>query len=55
MARAFLAAVEEDDDSLIRSPLDDALKTLALTLAFNRSTAENRAVAPAEIEAEIFA
>lgn len=55
MARAFLAAVEEGDDSLIRSPLDDALKTLALTLAFNRSTAESRPVAPAEIEEEIFA
>jgi predicted dehydrogenase len=55
MARAFLAAVEEGDASLIRSPLDDALKTLALTLAFNRSTAENRPVAPAEIEEEIFA
>lgn len=55
MARAFLAAVEEDDHSLIRSPLDDALKTLALTLAFNRSTDENRPVSPAEIEEEIFA
>ena len=55
MARAFLAAVEEGDDLLIRSPLDDALKTLALTLAFNRSTAENRPVAPGEIEEEIFA
>lgn len=55
MAQAFLQAVDEDDPSLIRSSLDDALKTLALTLAFNRSTAENRAVAPEEIEAEIFA
>ena len=55
MARAFLAAVEEDDHSLIQSPLDDALKTLALTLAFNRSTDENRPVSPAEIEEEIFA
>ena len=55
MARAFLQAVDEDDPSLIRSSLDDALKTLALTLAFNRSTAESRPVAPAEIEEEIFA
>ena len=55
MARAFLEAVEADDSSLIRSPLDEALKTLALTFAFNRSAAEGRAVTPAEIEAEIFA
>ncbi|MYB76060.1 MAG: Gfo/Idh/MocA family oxidoreductase [Chloroflexi bacterium] len=55
MAQAFLQAVDADDPSLLRSSLDDGLKTLALTLAFNRSTAENRAVAPAEIEAEIFA
>ncbi len=55
MARAFLAAVAEDDELLIQSPLDDALKTLAFTLAFNRSTTESRPVAPSEIEAEIFA
>ncbi len=55
MAQAFLQAVDEDDPSLLRSSLDDALKTLALTLAFNRSTAESRPVTPAEIEDEIFA
>ncbi|MDE2817738.1 MAG: Gfo/Idh/MocA family oxidoreductase [Chloroflexota bacterium] len=55
MAQAFLQAVDANDPALIQTPLDDALKTLALTLAFNRSTTENRAVAPAEIEAEIFA
>ena len=55
MARAFLDAVDKDDPALIQSPLDDALKTLALTLAFNRSAAEGRAVSPAEIEEEIFA
>lgn len=55
MAQAFLKAVDKDDPSLLRSPLDDALKTLALTLAFNRSTAESRPVSPAEIEGEIFA
>lgn len=55
MAQAFLRAVDEDAPSQLLTSFDDALKTLALTLAFNRSTAENRAVAPAEIEAEIFA
>lgn len=55
MAESFLQAVDADDPALLQTPLDDALKTLALTLAFNRSSAESRAVAPEEIEAEIFA
>jgi predicted dehydrogenase len=55
MAEAFLKAVEEDDPAPIRSPLDDSLKTLALTMAFNRSAEQGRTVSPAEIEGEIFA
>ena len=55
MAQAFLQAVDEDNPALLQSSLDDALKTLALTLAFNRSTAESRPVSPEEIEDEIFA
>jgi predicted dehydrogenase len=54
MARAFLAAVEARDTRLVASPLDDALKTLALTLACNRSAQENRVVPCAEVEKEIF-
>ncbi len=55
MAAAFLHAVETDNPVLLRSPLDDALKTLALTLSFNRAAEHGRTVSPAEIEKEIFA
>jgi predicted dehydrogenase len=42
--RIFLAAVESGDGSAIRSSYADALKTLKVTLAANRSIAERRAV-----------
>jgi predicted dehydrogenase len=35
--RAFVDAILKDDPSLIRSPYDDAMKTLAVTLAANES------------------
>jgi hypothetical protein len=35
--RVFVDAVKSGDGSKIRSPYSDAIKTLALTLAMNRS------------------
>jgi myo-inositol 2-dehydrogenase / D-chiro-inositol 1-dehydrogenase len=42
--RTFLQAVQSGDASAIRSPYDDALKTLAVTLAANESAQTGRAV-----------
>jgi predicted dehydrogenase len=35
--RAFLEAVEKNEPSLVRTPYEDALKTLAVALAANES------------------
>jgi len=49
--QAFIKAVATGDPSLLKSPYDDGLKTLAVTLAANRSAAEGgRPIRPADLE-----
>jgi predicted dehydrogenase len=45
----FVDAVRKNDPGAIRSPFGDALVTLAVTLAMNRSAREGRAVKVAEV------
>ena len=47
--RAFIDAVRTGDGSAILSSYSDSLKTLALTLAVNRSMETGEPVSPAEL------
>lgn len=47
--RAFIDAVTKRDQSLIRSPYADAVETLAVTLAANRSYQTGQIVRPSEL------